>query len=174
MDFIDKTLLLLHFPHFSRPNSSRFENLFHQMTKNEKCHDEIVSYIIYPEKIIQGSDKRSSIVIKNIPKNIRKEEIKLLVEKYANINFCVLSPDSSCDFLTIAYINVINYKNIVPLYMGLRKHIFRYKKEVLDIEILYSNIQGKEEMKKIFSNNNCIFFKKSNKKNNNKYYQFQY
>jgi len=51
------------------------------------------SYIIFPERIIRGEDKRTSILIKNIPKNIKKKEIRGIIEKFANINFLGITQD---------------------------------------------------------------------------------
>ena len=50
-----------------------------------------------------------------------------------------------------AYINVINYKSIVPIYMNLRNVNFNYKGNLLNIQIIYSDIQGKAELKNNFS-----------------------
>jgi RNA recognition motif-containing protein len=110
------------------------------------------SQIIYPEKIMQGEDKRTSIVIKNIPKNVKKKDIRNMVEKYGNINFLVISKDEEKENYINAYLNMINYKSIVPIYMGLRKVNFNYKGIITNIQIIYSEAQGKAELKKIFNN----------------------
>ena len=47
---------------------------------------------------------------------------------------------------------MINYKSIVPIYMGLRKVNFNYKGIITNIQIIYSEAQGKAELKKIFNN----------------------
>ena len=73
-----------------------------------------------------------------------------MVEKYGNINFLGLVQDQNIENFIVAYLNVINYKSVVPIYMGLRKHTFNYFNRNIQIEILYSKIQGKEELKKIF------------------------
>ena len=49
-----------------------------------------------------------------------------------------------------AYINAINYKSLVPIYMNLRKVNFNIKGNLLNIQINYSEIQGKLELKKYF------------------------
>ena len=107
---------------------------------------------IYPEKIMQGEDKRTSIVIKNIPKNVKKKDIRNMVEKYGNINFLVISKDVEKENYINAYLNMINYKSIVPIYMGLRKVNFNYQGIITNIQIIYSEAQGKAELKKIFNN----------------------
>ena len=61
-----------------------------------------------------------------------------------------IEPDPNSIYFNIAYLNVINYKSIVSIYMGLRKHTFNYFNKDILIKIYYSNIQGKEELRKIF------------------------
>ena len=149
----ERIIIDLYFPNFTRPSSSRFESLFISLSKIEenKKNDTFYSYLIFPEKIIQGKDKRTSLLIKNIPKIIKKREIRNMVEKYGNINYLILTQDNMAENFLIAYLNVINYRSIVPIYMGLRKTIFYYMNKAFQIEIMYSKIQGKEELKKIFN-----------------------
>ena len=149
----ERIIIDLYFSNFARPSSSRFESLFISLSKIEenKKNDTFYSYLIFPEKIIQGKDKRTSLLIKNIPKIIKKREIRNMVEKYGNINYLILTQDNMAENFLIAYLNVINYRSIVPIYMGLRKTIFYYMNKAFQIEIMYSKIQGKEELKKIFN-----------------------
>ena len=151
MTEIDKILLKLFFPQFPSPSSSRFESLFIDLNKYNTMKS--ISYIISPETVIQGTDKRTSLIIKNIPKNIKKKEIRNLVQKYGNINFLAICPDSNFSDLLTAYLNVINYKSVVPIFMGLRKHSFTYCNNKYNIEINYSHVQGKEGLKKFFNVN---------------------
>ena len=102
---------------------------------------------------MQGEDKRTSLIIKNIPKNIKKKEIRSLIEKYGNINFLAVSKDKNIENCIVAYLNVINYKSIVPIFMGLRKLSFSYLGKTFNIEINYSKVQGKDELKKLFNYN---------------------
>ena len=154
MSTIDRILLKLYFPHFNSPPSSRFESLFDVLNKKNSYKtnkSNNLSYLISPELVIQGKDKRTSLMIKNIPKYIKKKDIRNLIEKYGNINFLCIVPDSKFSHLMTAYLNVINYKSVVSIYMGLRKHIFTFFDEIYNIDISYSFIQGKEELKKTFS-----------------------
>ena len=141
----DRIILKLIFPQFRSPNTSRFHNFFINLNKMESLKKKKKEYsqIIYPEKIMQGEDKRTSIVIKNI---------RNMVEKYGNINFLVISKDEEKENYINAYLNMINYKSIVPIYMGLRKVNFNYKGIITNIQIIYSEAQGKAELKKIFNN----------------------
>ena len=144
----ERILLKLYFPQFNNPPISRFESLFFKLDK--KKTNNTTSYIISPDLVVQGLDKRTTLIIKNIPNNIKKCTIRNIIEKFGNINFLCIIPDSNFSNLISAYLNVINYKTVASIYMGLRKHYFNYKDKMYDIKIFYSNIQGKEQLKKIF------------------------
>jgi RNA recognition motif-containing protein len=155
MDLRDKIIIDLYFPQFESPLSSRFESLFLFLNKNDSNAKKknIISYTILPDQVMQGEDKRTSLIIKNIPKNIKKKEIRSLIEKYGNINFLAVSKDKNIENCIVAYLNVINYKSIVPIFMGLRKLSFSYLGKTFNIEINYSKVQGKDELKKLFNYN---------------------
>ena len=154
MSIKDKIIVQLYFPNFISPPSSRFESLFNDLIESNENKKNDLSYLIYPERIIRGEDKRTSILIKNIPKNIKKNDIRNLIEKYANINFLGITHDRKSKSLIIAYLNVINYKSVVPIFMGLRKNTFNYNNEEILTQIYYSKFQGKEELKKVFKERN--------------------
>ena len=155
MDLRDKIIIDLYFPQFESPLSSRFESLFLFLNKNDSNAKKknIISYTILPDQVMQGEDKRTSLIIKNIPKNIKKKEIRSSIEKYGNINFLAVSKDKNVENCIVAYLNVINYKSIVPIFMGLRKLSFSYLGKTFNIEINYSKVQGKDELKKLFNYN---------------------
>ena len=153
------------FPTLSHPSKSRFDAFFkkekevNNSKKNNKIRSSRFSHKSKENKmelnlksIQNGMDKRTSLMLKNIPKNIKKKDIRNMIEKFGNINFLSISKDQNIDNFIIAYLNVINYKIIVPIYMGLRKHTFDYFGNKINIEIYYSKVQGKEELKKVFKN----------------------
>ena len=148
MNLREKILLGLYFPNFKSPSSSRFDSLFKYLEKHKKKKKHTKSYIIFPERIIGGEDKRTSILIKNIPKNIKTKEIRGIVEKFGNINFLRITQDKKFNSFLIAYINVINYKTIVPIFMGLRSYTFNYDNKIVETKIFYSKFQGREKLKK--------------------------
>ena len=154
MNLRDKLIPQLYFPNFKSPPNSRFESLFIFLNKKDSNvkKKNIISYEILPDRIMQGEDKRTSLMIKNIPKNVKKKDIRNMIEKYGNINFLSISKDQYIDNFIVAYLNVINYKSIVPIYMGLRKQTFDYFGKKIIIEICYSKMQGKDELKKVFKN----------------------
>ena len=154
MCFWERIIIKLYFPQFKNPVESRFQTFFLILnnSQNFKGKKKEISFEIFPDKIMQGADKRTSIVIKNIPKNMKKRDIRKMIEKHGNINFLHIIKDKEKDNYIKAYINAINYKSIVPIYMNLRKVNFNYKGNLLNIQIIYSEIQGKPELKNIFSN----------------------
>ena len=106
--------------------------------------------IIYPEKIIRNEDKRTSLEIKGIPKNMSKNEVRNLLEKYGNINFLYIinSPTNENNNNTsIAFVNVINFKSIIPLFMNLRNLKIEKCGKSYKLKISYSSIQGKQNLK---------------------------
>ena len=155
MSLGDNIIIQLIFPFFNSPASSRFESLFITLNKIDGNKKNNTSLMILPERIISGEDKRTSILIKNIPNNIKKKEIRNLIQNYANINFLGITQDKKSKRFVVAYINVINYKSVVPIFMGLRKHIFNYSNnsKTIQTKLFYSKFQGKEELKKIFKKN---------------------
>ena len=155
MSLSDKIIVQLYFPHFNSPSSSRFESLFLFLGKNNRNKSNYKnnnkSYYIFPERVIRGEDKRTSILIKNIPKTIKKREVRSLIENFANINYLRIKQDKKSKDFIVAYLNVINYKSVVPIYMGLRKYTFNYDNKKIVTELFYSKYQGKEELKKLLN-----------------------
>ena len=54
----------------------------------------------------------------------------------------MLSPDN----LRCAFVNVVNSKSIIDLYLKLKKYNFVYDNPNTKIEISYSNLQGKKAL----------------------------
>ena len=150
MGFLERILLLLYFPQFKSAESSRFESFFISIYKKEKKTKKTKkqSKIIFPEKIIRNEDKRTSLMIKGIPIDISKKEIRNIIEKYGNLNYLYIikDPKNIEHNTSIAFVNVVNYKSIIPLYMNLRNYKFNKNGNIYNIEIIYSNVQGKEQL----------------------------
>ena len=148
---MERILLTLYFPQFSHPNCSRFESFFVSILKKESFSNKNLnkSKIICPERIIRSEDKRTSLIIRGIPLDMPKKEVRNFIEKYGNLNYLYImkDPANSEQNSSIAYINVINYKSIVPLFMNLRKFKFVRDEQIFDIKINYANAQGKKQLK---------------------------
>ena len=150
MGFLERILLLLYFPQFKSYESSRFESFFISFCKKEKAikKQKNNSLIIFPEKIISNEDKRTSLMIIGIPLDTSKKEVRNLIEKYGNLNYLYIikDPKNLESNTSIAFVNVVNYKSIIPLYMNLRNYKFNKNGKIYNIKIQYSNVQGKEKL----------------------------
>ena len=150
MSFLERIILSIYFPQFDCPTESRFNSLFISINRKEnplkrKLNNSIE---IYPEKIIRSEDKRTSIIIKGIPNDISKDEIRNLIEKYGNINYLYIIKDSKNKEkdTSITFVNVINYRSIISLFMNLRNLKFEKNGKIYNTKIMYSNIQGKQKL----------------------------
>jgi protein phosphatase 1 regulatory subunit 42 len=157
---IYKNIVDLIFPSFEKPQESRFKNFFKEYG-NRHFEEKILKLNGY--KIYTGEDKRTTILIKNIPKNMTKNQFKMILEKIANINYIYVPLFMlTRDNLRCAFVNVVNPKSIIDIYLKLRKINFKYDNPNTRIEILYSNIQGRKELIDNFKEERNIFKKKVN------------
>ena len=125
-----------------------------------------VGHQAYGHKILTGEDKRTTILIKNLPKNMTKNQLKMIIEKIANINYIYIPLFMlSDDNLRCAFVNVINSKSIIDIYLKLKKLNFKYDNPNTKIEITYSMLQGKKALienfrdeRNIFKNSQNYFF----------------
>ena len=148
-------ILKLIFNKFSYPKESRFVKFFSENKEQEDVNPKRTNYKslnIKNENIENGKDKRTTIIIKNLPNDILKEEIKSIIEPLGNINFIYIpilikNKNKQKNSLPCAYINVINYKSILKI----KSHFEQMKalkfsetqKDFSKIEIFYSGTQGK-------------------------------
>ena len=157
MAYLERILLLIYFPQFSTPNSSRFESFFisNYQKENPKNKNIIKSKNIFPEKIIRNEDKRTSLVIKGIPKDMPKKEVRDFIEKYGNLNYLYIIHDLNSieKNSSMAFVNVINYKSIIPIYMNLRNYKLLKNGQIYSIQVMYSSAQGKEQLKQYIKKN---------------------
>ena len=147
---MERILISLYFPQFKSPNFSRFESFFVSLLKKENpLNKNNKSKTIYPEKIVRNEDKRTSIIIKGIPTDMPKKDVRNFIEKYGNLNYLYITKDSTDEEkkTSIAFVNVINYKSIIPLFMNLRNYKFNSNGELYSLKIMYSSAQGKKQLK---------------------------
>ena len=133
---------------FKHPTESRFKEFFtqHKVKKKRK------TMTVNPKNVILGFDKRTSIIIKNIPDYISDEQFKRIVLNFStNIDFFYVPINiKTRKKLRVAFVNVLDYKQIVPIYMGLYKTKFVYNSPNIEMEICYSKVQGKEQLLRRF------------------------
>ena len=102
---------------FNHPKESRFKDLFSNMKIKKKRKTMSVN----PKNVMLGIDRRTSIIIKNIPEDITSDQFKSIVMQYNPLIdfFYVPIKIRTRKRLRVAFVNVLNYTQIVPIYMGL-------------------------------------------------------
>ena len=143
---------------FQYPSESRFKEFFTQHKAKKKRKTMMVN----PKYVNLGLDKRTSIIIKNIPDYISDDQFRnIILHLNKNIDFFyVPSNIKTRKNLRVAFVNVLESKQIVPIYMGLYKMKFVYNSPNIEMEICYSKVQGKEQLMRrffpfpLFINNN--------------------
>ncbi len=160
---IYKRIIDLIFPNYEKPEESRFNKFFSE-NRNNRFMDRKLQ--LNGHKILTGEDKRTTILIKNIPRNMTKNQLKMLIEKIANINYIYIPLFMlTADNLRCAFVNVVNSRSIIDIYLKLKKINFVYDNPNTKIEISYSRIQGKKALidnfrneRNILKNNINIYF----------------
>ena len=148
-------ILDLIFPNYEKPKESRFNKFFSE-NKNNRNMDKRIQ--LNGHKILTGEDKRTTILIKNLPKNMTKNQLKMIIEKIANINYIYIPLFMlSDDNLRCAFVNVINSKSIIDIYLKLKKLNFKYDNPNTKIEITYSMLQGKKALIENYRDERNIF-----------------
>ena len=138
---IYQNIVDLIFPSFEKPQESRFKKFFKEY-ENRNFEDKILKLNGY--KIYTGEDKRTTILIKNIPRNMTKNQLKMILEKIANINYIYVPLFMLTRYnLRCAFVNVVNPKSIIDIYLKLRKINFKYDNPNTKIEILFFRLSYK-------------------------------
>ena len=175
-DYLNKILykepskiLLELFPKLSHPSQSRFHQLFKRLNElnkiesnekaknkniNKKNKKNIMELNLY--KIQNGIDKRTSLMIKNIPKGIEEIDVVKWLLQLANLNYVFVPKDEfSNKILGFAFINVCEYTDILQLLQKLA-FIENYNNNKINntnnkkIEVIYSHKQGLKSLSKSF------------------------
>ena len=175
-DYLNKILykepskiLLELFPKLSHPSQSRFHELFKRLNElnktesnekaknkniNKKNKKNIMELNLY--KIQNGIDKRTSLMIKNIPKGIEEIDVVKWLLQLANLNYVFVPKDEfSNKILGFAFINVCEYTDILQLLQKLA-FIENYNNNKINntnnkkIEVIYSHKQGLKSLSKSF------------------------
>ena len=159
MDIYNKLIDLI-FPTYEKREESRFNKFF---SENKSSNFIGKKLQLNGHKIFTGEDKRTTILIKNIPRNMTKNQLKLILEKIANINYIYIPLFMlSDDNLRCAFVNVVNSKSIIDIYLKLKKINFVYDNPNTKIEITYSKLQGKKALIDNFKEERSLFKNKTN------------
>ena len=172
------------FPHFISPLSSRFSGLFYELSKsnltnkenltkintnNEKENPCLEKYRINPEKILNHTEKRTSIIIKEIPGAFGALNFYKLLTKFSNQINCFYIPGFAIEKweYIYAFVTIDNIKGVLDIYEGLTllKNKFKTFKgyDFSKIEVYYCRSQSKTSfMKKCLnkSDSKSIFISK--------------
>ena len=171
-------ILLELFPNLSHPSQSRFHEFFKklkELNKIQENSDKKKNHNSYKKskknkmelnlyKIQNGMDKRTSLMIKNIPKGIDEMNVIKWLQQLANLNYIFVPKDEFTNkILGFAFINVCNYMDILELLKRLAIEE-SYNKIINDnfnnnrkkIEVIYSHKQGLKSLTKSFGNSHIF------------------
>ena len=162
-------ILLEIFPTLSHPSQSRFQEFFKKLkeinnnkgqnnkkaiSSHKKNKKNIMELNLY--KIQKGIDKRTSLMIKNIPKGIEEASVVKWLLQLANLNYIFVPKDEfSNKILGFAFINVCDSMDILMLLKKLsilENYNSNYNKSnnKKKIEVIYSHKQGLKSLTKSF------------------------
>ena len=171
-------ILLELFPNLSHPSQSRFHEFFKklkELNKIQENNDKKKNHISYKKtkknimelnlyKIQNGIDKRTSLMIKNIPKGLDEINVIKWLQQLANLNYIFVPKDEfSNKILGFAFINVCNYLDILELlkriaiaenYNKINNKNFNNNRK--KIEVIYSHKQGLKSLTKSFGNSHIF------------------
>ena len=138
------------YPKLSHPERSRFFSksnfLFPSLNIAQKNKHKLS---ISSESIALGTDKRTSVMIKNIPICISKEKIIKWIEMICDVNYIYIPLDQiGTKILGFAFVNVKNYKDIMKLCNVINNYVVNINNK--KIEICYSKMQGAAGLIKAF------------------------
>ena len=166
-------ILLVLFPNLSHPSQSRFHEFFKKLKElnkiqgNKDKNRNLTSYKKNKKNIMElnlfkiqnGMDKRTSLMIKNIPKVLDEINVIKWLQQLANLNYIFVPKDEfSNKILGFAFINVCNYMDILQLLKKLtiaesyneinNDYLINNKRK--KIEVIYSHKQGLKSLTKSF------------------------
>ena len=152
------------FPNFNKPKESRFTKLFTESKSRQNTNKNLE---LNGHKIFTGEDRRTTILIKNVPRNMTKNQLKILLEKIANINYIYIPLFMlTSENLRCAYVNVVNSKSLIDIYLKLNKMKFDFENPNTKMEITYSKLQGRKALFDYFQQERNIFKNNNSKMNN--------
>lgn len=158
----EEILLAFCFPKFTRHNNqSRFINIFNNPYSSQNFTYSPLNAMEFEKinlkRVMKGEDKRTTLILKNIPKNLSKSDIQIILSGVGNINYFYMPINrSTMENDGFAFVNIINYRNIVDVIYKLEEQK-QINEAFQPIKIIYSRIQGKKNLSLLF------YSKKSNK-----------
>ena len=148
------------YPHLSHPSESRFQTLFTSYDNPAIPSPSSVSaplyksFMIKPENIVSNRDIRTTIMLKNISRELSKERIKERLSSVCGIDYIYVPKKKKYKNSGFVFVNVTSNLEILKIINALKEeNIQNWVKGPKCVEICYSKVQGKEEMEKVFGNN---------------------
>lgn len=103
------------------------------------------------DRVIQGNDRRTTVMIKNISRSLSKERLRIILSSYCELNYIYIPTNAKNKILGFAFVNVINSEELIKLYETLQRQeessIISSKKAA---DVCYSKMQGINELAKAF------------------------
>ena len=138
-----------------------------QNNNNNNINNENINNLINIENIILGKDKRTTLMIKNIPNkytlNIIIKEININFKNKYDLFYLPIDYANKCN-LGFAFINFVNSFYIIEfynLYIGKKWKYFNSEKKC---DLLYAKIQGKRDLIKHFEKGKILSLDSEDKK----------
>lgn len=143
------------FPQFSSAEKSRFIQMFEELsTKSKICNEKAKTYDVRINSIISGEERRTSLIIKGFPSKMLIQEVYYLLKYFTqDITFFYIPIYiKEKKKYMYAFVNVFNYKSVIPLYIGLtnlkNKKKFYCGYDFSELEICFSKTQGQNALAK--------------------------
>ena len=154
-EILIKNYLRLIFPYFSYPKESRFIKTFTNEVKKKQTQKKKQNFKkgmeIIPKNILTNIDKRTSIIIKNIPQSLSLEAIKKIIYLPNKIDYIYIPINENNRLLGFIFINVINPYYILEINYILKSYKDKFPFKInKPCEICYSNLQGKDAFNNAF------------------------
>lgn len=145
-------VISLIYPHLSHPSESRFQNFFSVMVgpsiPQKKKAKHFKTFQINIPNILSKKDTRTTVMLKNISRNITKEHINMILSSKCKYDYIYVPKKKKFKNSGFVFLNMTSAMEILKLLHFLRGE--EMIKGPKGVEVCYSNIQGKDEMIKIY------------------------
>ena len=117
--------------------------------KKNKIELEHDLFIINLDNLIQGKDKRTTVMIRHIPNKytseILLEEIDVICKNKYDFFYLPIDNDNNCN-LGYAFINFVNPLHIIYFYQKFKSRKWKFYKSHKECDLTFAKFQGKSEL----------------------------
>ncbi|KAF2004496.1 hypothetical protein P154DRAFT_531466 [Amniculicola lignicola CBS 123094] len=142
------------FDRYGRLTGYRLQPLFVPARHPSDAHNRVRK-----ERILDGSDVRTTVMLRNIPNKMDKLELKALLDRicFGRFDFVYLRIDfSTASNVGYAFINVTDMTGLLAIVQHLDGHAWAGYRTAKAAEISYATIQGKEALEQKFRNSSVM------------------